>query len=149
MLDGFATAKRTAPDDQGLNEFVHEMQAVAIATDCTVQIAKFRGSQTMRGRHAFEITNDGLVVYPRIKMLLSKPSRPDESGAERVSSGVGQFDAMLGGGHPAASTTMLMGPSGVGKTTLGLQFLSQCSDAEGADRGQGQRSLPAAAWVAR
>jgi len=168
MLDGFATAQRKALDDQELNEFVHEMQAVAVATDCTVfllnsadgrgntrpehtmvdgiveladqslawsaertvQIVKFRGSQTMRGRHAFEITDDGLVVYPRIETLLAKPSRPDESGAERVSSGVGQLDAMLSGGFPAASTTMLMGPSGVGKTTLGLQFLSQCSDAE-------------------
>jgi len=168
VLDGFATAQRTAPDDQRLNEFVHEMQAVAIATDCTVfllnsadnrgnvrpehtmvdgiveladeslawsaertvQIAKFRGSHTMRGRHAFEITDDGLVVYPRIETLLAKPSRPDESGAERVSSGVSPLDAMLGGGLPAASTTMLMGPSGLGKTTLGLQFLSQSSDAE-------------------
>lgn len=43
---------------------------------------------------------------------------------------MGQLDTMLDGGLPAASTTMLMGPSGVGKTTLGLQFLSQCSDAE-------------------
>lgn len=84
----------------------------------------------MRGRHAFAITDDGLVVYPRIEMLLAEPSRPDESGAERVASGVGQLDMMLGGGFPAGSTTMLMGPSGVGKTTLGLQFLSQCSDAE-------------------
>jgi circadian clock protein KaiC len=30
---------------------------------------------------------------------------------------------------PAASTTMVMGPSGTGKTTLGLNFLSACSDA--------------------
>ena len=37
---------------------------------------------------------------------------------------------MLGGGLPEASTTMVMGPSGIGKTTLGLQFLSQCSEAE-------------------
>ena len=37
---------------------------------------------------------------------------------------------MLGGGLPEASTSMIMGPSGTGKTTLGLQFLSQCSEAE-------------------
>lgn len=168
MLDGFAAAQRTAPSDQALNEFVHEMQAVAIATDCTtfllnsaqsggaitpehtmvdgilelsdqlfgwsaeraVQVTKFRGGSHMRGKHAFEITDYGLVVYPRIEALLSRPSRPDHSGTERVSSGVEQLDAMLGGGLPAASTTMVMGPSGVGKTTLGLQFLSRCSEAE-------------------
>jgi circadian clock protein KaiC len=47
-----------------------------------------------------------------------------------VPSGVERLDAMLGGGVPAASTTMVIGPSGVGKTTLGLQFLSQCGDGE-------------------
>jgi circadian clock protein KaiC len=31
---------------------------------------------------------------------------------------------MLGGGFPVRSATMLIGPSGTGKTTLGLQFLS-------------------------
>lgn len=168
MIDGFATAQRTAPSDQALNEFVHEMQGIAIATDCTIfllnsagnqgnitpehtmvdgivelgdqlfgwsaeraiQVTKFRGSPCIRGRHAFEITAHGLVVYPRIETLLARPSRPDPSGAERVSIGVDQLDAMLGGGLPAASTTMVMGPSGVGKTTLGLQFLSRCSEAE-------------------
>ncbi len=169
MLDGFATAQRTSPSDQTLNEFVHELQAIAIATDCTtfllnsagsegtvtpehtmvdgivelgdqlfgwsaeraVQVTKFRGSRYLRGRHAFEITSDGLVVYPRIESLLARPSQPDQgSDGGRVSAGGGPRDAMLGGGLPAASTTMVMGPSGVGKTTLGLQFLSRCSDAE-------------------
>jgi len=168
ILDGFATAQRTATSDQALNEFVHELQAIAIATNCTMfllnsaesskaaapehtmvdgivelsdpliewsaeralQVVKSRGSRCMRGKHAFEITDRGLVVYPRIETLLAKPSRPDRSGTEKVSSGVDRLDAMLGGGLPAASTTMVMGPSGVGKTTLGLQFLSRCSEAE-------------------
>lgn len=168
ILDGFATAQRTAPSEQALNEFVHEMQGVAVATDCTtfllnsarsegsitpehtmvdgivelgdqlfgwsaeraIQVTKFRGSHCMRGRHAFEITTDGLVVYPRIEALLARPSQPDQTAVERVSTGVDQLDAMLGGGLPAASTTMAVGPSGVGKTTLGLQFLSRSSEAE-------------------
>jgi len=93
-------------------------------------VVKFRGSGYLRGKHAFDITGDGLVVYPRIEALLAVPSRPDLSGNEKVSSGFDRLDAMLDGGLPGASTTMVMGPSGVGKTTLGLHFLSRCSAAE-------------------
>jgi len=169
VLDGLVAAQRTAADEQAFNEFVHELQAVALATDCTMfllasaddsakimpeqtmvdgivelsdqmfgwsaeralQMIKFRGSAYLRGKHAFRITDDGLVVYPRTEALLARPSRPDPGvGDERASSGVDRLDAMLGGGLPAGSTTMLMGPSGVGKTTLGLQFLARCSEAE-------------------
>lgn len=167
ILDGFATAQRSAGDAQGFDEFAHELQGVAIATDCTIfllsstrgvkdtpeytivdgivelsdelfgwsaesalQVIKLRGSAHLRGKHAFRITGDGLAVYPRIEALLAHPSRPDEGGLQKVPSGVDQLDIMLGGGLPAASTTMIMGPSGVGKTTLGLQFLSACREAE-------------------
>ena len=168
VLDGFATAQRVSPDEQDFNEFVHELQGVAIATGCTMfllssaktvketpeytivdgivelndqligwasestlQVVKLRGSGYLRGRHAFRITSDGLVVYPRIEALLARPSRLDPGSAGKtVPSGLDWLDAMLGGGLPAASTTMAMGPPGTGKTTLGLQFLSQCSTGE-------------------
>jgi len=38
ILDGFATAQRVAESEQSLNEFVHELQAIAIATDCTLYL---------------------------------------------------------------------------------------------------------------
>jgi len=167
VLDGFATAQRVSPEEQNFNEFVHELQGVAIATGCTMlllssaetvketpeytivdgivelndelidwssestlRVVKLRGSRYLRGRHAFRITDDGLVVYPRIEALLARPSRPDPGAGGTVPSGVDRLDAMLGGGLPGASTTMVMGPSGMGKTTLGLQFLSRCSEGE-------------------
>ncbi len=167
VLDGIMSARRVAAHDQAFNEFVHDLQGIAIATDCTMflltsqrndiiqsehtmvdgiielideltgwtaasslQVVKFRGSDVMRGRHAFKITDGGIAVLPRIEALLARPARPDSSQKARVSSGIGQLDTMLGGGVPAASTTMVMGPSGTGKTTLGLQFLSGSSGAE-------------------
>jgi len=166
VLDGFATAQRVS-EEQDFNEFVHELQGVAIATDCTMlllssaigvketpeytivdgivelsdeligwssestlHVVKLRGTSYLRGRHAFQITGDGLVVYPRIEALLARPSRLDPGAAGTVPSGVDRLDAMLGGGLPAASMTMVMGPSGMGKTTLGLQFLSRCGTGE-------------------
>ena len=36
VLDGIVTARRTLEDDQAFSEFVHELQAIAIATDCTM-----------------------------------------------------------------------------------------------------------------
>ena len=167
VLDGIVSARRAAKDEQAFNEFVHELQAVAIAADCTVfiltsaqsniiepehtmvdgiieltdeltgwsaasslQVVKFRGSGFLRGRHAFKITDSGLVVHPRIEALLARPSQPDPGGDARTPSGLEQLDIILGGGLPACSTTMVMGPSGTGKTTLGLSFLAQCSEAE-------------------
>jgi circadian clock protein KaiC len=95
-----------------------------------LQVRKFRGSGSLRGRHSFRITPDGVVVYPRFEALYAAPSRPDEPDQGRIGTGVDQLDAMFKGGLPAASTTTLIGPSGAGKTTLGLHFLSQCSEAE-------------------
>ena len=38
VLDGIVPARRVAEDDQAFNEFVHELQIIAIATECTVFI---------------------------------------------------------------------------------------------------------------
>ena len=36
VIDGIVSARRAAKDEQAFNEFIHELQAVAIATACTV-----------------------------------------------------------------------------------------------------------------
>jgi circadian clock protein KaiC len=48
-----------------------------------------------------------------------------------VGSGIAGLDQVLGGGFPCGQFTLIRGTSGVGKTTLGLQFLM-----EGARRGE-------------
>jgi circadian clock protein KaiC len=167
VLDGIVSLRRMAANEQAFNEFVHDLQAIAIATDCSVfmltsaqsnviepehtmvdgiielideltgwsaasslQVVKLRGSGFLRGRHAYKISENGITVHPRIEALLSRPSQSDPGADGTVSSGTAQLDVMLGGGLPEASTTMVMGPSGTGKTTLGLHFLAGCSKAE-------------------
>jgi circadian clock protein KaiC len=97
-----------------------------------LQVHKLRGSGYLRGEHSFRITGEGIVVYPRTEALLAHPSVPDKVTGPPVSTGVAQLDRIMGGGFPQHSTALLVGPPGVGKTTLGLHFLSECnSDSPG------------------
>jgi circadian clock protein KaiC len=93
------------------------------------RVYKLRGSRYMEGAHAFRITSAGLDVYPR----LVSPQMPEgyEPATERLSTGVQGLDQMLDGGLWRGTTTLLAGPSGGGKTTMGLQFAF-----EGARRGE-------------
>ncbi len=94
-------------------------------------VRKFRGSDYLAGRHAMRITADGIVIYPRIEAQFAQPSATARGHAEkRVTTGIAGLDDMLCGGVPASSLTLLLGPTGSGKTVAGLQFLSQCSAEE-------------------
>src|SRR5690606_26001522 len=49
---------------------------------------------------------------------------------ERLRLGVAELDEMLRGGLPAGSVSLVHGPTGIGKTTLGLHFLAGSSAKE-------------------
>jgi KaiC/GvpD/RAD55 family RecA-like ATPase len=92
--------------------------------ECRLVVHKIRGSAYLEEEHAFRITHDGFTVFPRIESLFSLPTRRDPPPGTRISSGIASLDPMLGGGIPAATMTALVGPSGAGKTTLGLHRLN-------------------------
>lgn len=86
-----------------------------------VRVFKLRGSSYRRGFHAFDITADGVQVYPR---LVSPPEAASYKWRNsRAASGVPGLDDMLGGGFWTGSATLLAGPTGSGKTTMGIQFI--------------------------
>lgn len=89
-----------------------------------IQLLKTRGSGSLSGRHECEITDHGLKVYPRLEALYSRPSNLGSEVLTRVESGLPSLDRLLGGGFPGASVSLVMGPSGIGKTSLGLSFLA-------------------------
>lgn len=88
-----------------------------------LHVIKFRGAAVLRGRHGMRITDDGIVVTPRLEAMFRWS---DEAPAgPRLSSGPSGLDRMTNGGVEAYSTTLILGPSGVGKTSFGLSFLAQ------------------------
>jgi circadian clock protein KaiC len=95
-----------------------------------LEVTKFRGSSYLRGGHAFAITDAGIAVYPRLEALLRNPQAEDNGGSARVSTGMATLDRALDGGLRRGSTAVVFGPTGVGKTTLGLHFLDAASASE-------------------
>lgn len=95
-----------------------------------LEVKKFRGSDHLRGAHTFHVGAEGLRVSPRIEVLYSHPSPKDGCEDQRLSTNIPRLDEILLGGLVCGSTTLVAGPSGTGKTTLGLQFLSAASEAE-------------------
>jgi len=93
-----------------------------------LRVAKLRGSDYLAGRHAFRIGSEGFALYPRPE---SNPAPPPATGGRRLSSGIEGLDAMTMGGIPAATATIVAGPSGAGKTVISLHFL-----VEGLHRGE-------------
>lgn len=105
-------------------------ELVGARTVRRARLRKSRGSAALGGYHQYEITEDGISVYPRLEAALSRPSVEDAADTQPVLSGIEGLDALTGGGLPRGSTTLLVGPSGSGKTTFGINFLAQCSVAE-------------------
>jgi circadian clock protein KaiC len=93
----------------------------------SLQVLKSRGSASLGGSHYFVINDDGVVMYPRIEVAYATPTRRDAPEPIPIASGVDGLDDLIGGGLPSRSVTLLLGPSGAGKTSFGLSFLSAAS----------------------
>ncbi len=85
-----------------------------------LEVVKMRGGDFELGPHYFEITTDGLQFFPYDNLDLAPPAvAPPESRAQLAIEG---FEEFSGGGLPRATSTLVLGPSGVGKTLTGLAF---------------------------
>lgn len=106
-----------------------EDRSIGVHARRLLRMVKLRGSSPLTGVHEFAITGSGVEVYPRLE---SRPIaiRPERlTRQKRHTLGIDGLDGILQGGLLTGSTTLVAGPSGIGKTTLGLHFV-----AEGADR---------------
>ncbi len=122
----FLQAEHTMVD--GLIELTYDLANVR--SQRFIHIPKFRGSAYLEGLHSLLITSDGVAVHPRLEALLAETSYSTH-GDIRVPFDIPQLNEMLGGGLIKGSSTMLLGPTGSGKTLTGLSFL-----AAGLERGE-------------
>ena len=91
----------------------------------TLSISKFRGSGFRIGQHTLVLGPGGATVFPRLV-----PSQHVRSFlTEKLSSGLPNLDRLLHGGFERGTISLISGPTGVGKTTLGVQFMKEAARA--------------------
>ena len=108
-------------------------EAIDVEVLRTAEVRKFREGGYLRGRHAYDITDAGIVVYPRTEARY----------ADLVAAPV-----VVGGGIPAGAAALVAGAAGTGKTPLGLHFLDAGARAGEAGLYFGFNEPPAALLVA-
>ncbi|MGM0502354.1 MAG: ATPase domain-containing protein [Bacillota bacterium] len=105
-----------------------------------IHISKNRAGDFIDGFHAYTLNKNGMHVYPRLSSLLLKSlSKSSKEGvkkqeAEVMSSGIPELDKLMHGGIERGTTTIITGPTGAGKTSLGLSFMKEAA-------GRGEKSL--------
>lgn len=112
MVDGWLTLSMRYPQGRALRH---------------LQLNKLRGSDLIAGQHAMCLSDAGMTVYPRLETV--EGLHPD-TGTNRegvMDTGIDGLNRMLNGGLPRSSVTLLTGPAGGGKTSIGLQLLSRCT----------------------
>jgi circadian clock protein KaiC len=84
-----------------------------------LRIVKMRGQKFQGGLHDFILDTGRVAVFPR---LVASRHR-SQVAHEQVGTGSSRLDQMLGGGLTRGTSTLLLGPSGVGKTTTAVHCM--------------------------
>jgi circadian clock protein KaiC len=92
-----------------------------------LRVLKLRGSTSLAGNHAVHLSSNGIEVFRR---FITPSTPPDYRPVfERLKTGVTNLDDMVATGWLRGTATLVAGPSGAGKTSLGIHFLRAGVDA--------------------
>lgn len=86
-----------------------------------LEVVKMQGGDFASGRHAYRITNAGFQIFPRIADPIDASHHEQADG--RVSTGIKAVDDLIHDGYWPGSATLVAGPTGAGKTLMGLHFI--------------------------
>lgn len=113
------------PSDLQLHSIAHGVVSLHQNTDNygegkrQIRVVKLRGVKFRGGDHDFRLNTGGIEVFPRL--IASEHGRRFVPTASPT--GSEQMDRLLGGGLAHGTNTLLLGPSGVGKTTTAMACL--------------------------
>jgi circadian clock protein KaiC len=85
-----------------------------------LEVLKVRASSFREGYHDYVIVKGGVRVFPR---LVSGEHRGMRVDPENLPSGVAELDSLFNGGVQRGTSTLVVGPTGCGKSTLCTQFV--------------------------
>jgi circadian clock protein KaiC len=152
IIDGFRSAREFSETELSLSKFIHELNALVAAMECTtLLLAPLSGNEPhpehtlVDGLIELNSYHDGMRRGREIEVhkmrarnhlmgrhffriaesgLLTFPRLESQCAPRPGPVDLGHLDNLLGGGFSQGSTTTLVGQSGVGKTLLCLQFLA-------------------------
>lgn len=104
-----------------------------------IEVIKSRGANPLPGLHALVLGKDGAGVYAQLEERVAAETlgtdaqtqgaipnppvaRPPDTRRARATFDLPELDAMLGGGIPTKTCTLLAGSLGTGKTLLAIHF---------------------------
>jgi circadian clock protein KaiC len=83
-----------------------------------IRVLKYRGQKYRGGFHDFTIKTGGINVFPRLVAAEHRTRLPRRT----ISTDIAAFDNLLGGGVDSGSSTLIIGPSGTGKSLIAITF---------------------------
>lgn len=116
---------KTSQSDQHLHSIAHGVISLEqIAKEFgkerrRVNIIKMRGLRFRGGYHDYLLDTGGLRMFPRL-VAAEHPGTFEPVARSTGSSGL---DGVLGGGLIAGTNTLIVGPSGIGKTTMTVRCM--------------------------
>ncbi|MDB5077466.1 MAG: Circadian clock protein KaiC, partial [Chloroflexi bacterium] len=105
-----------------------------------IEVIKVRGGAPLPGLHGLAIGTAGVLISPRLEARVVETARAAQASAKMTGAPLGRtrsvrdaplgratfdlpaLDALVSGGLTRATTTMVIGSGGSGKTLLGLHF---------------------------
>lgn len=84
-------------------------------------IKKYRNSNFSSGKHTVKLTDKGMIIYP----ILKESKNKRKYNSDTISTGIVEMNKLLNGGIEKGTSNIFSGPSGVGKTTLGVQIIKE------------------------